>query len=102
MREYDDPWWESCDEDGNPEFSAYGPKEEPDCPPCGDTGHRTTRLGRRRPCRDCNPTRLDVLRATARWRIRAAWSRLRGLTRRRRPDPSIPAITILAEDEPPF
>lgn len=93
MREYDDPWWESCDDEGNPEFSAYGPKEEPDCPPCGDTGVVATRFGRRN-CPSCNPNRLDVLRATIRWRIRSIRSRLtRTFGRDPRPTP---------DDEPPF
>lgn len=98
MRNYDDPWWESSDEDGNPEFSAYGPKEEPDCPPCGDTGN-ITRRGRRRQCPSCNPTRLDALLTTILWRHRQLKSRLCHAARRllRRPDQQ-----PLFDDESPF
>lgn len=80
MRGYEDPWWESCDEDGNPEISGASPKEEPDCPPCGDSGKVRTWFGVRR-CPSCDPDRLDLLRAAVRCRLR----RLRQqLTRRTR------------------
>ncbi len=79
MREYDDPWWESCDAEGNPEVDAGSPKEEPDCPPCGDTG-RVTRFGRSRRCPSCDPTRLDALLHAVRWRRRRLTGRLRQLT----------------------
>jgi hypothetical protein len=56
------------DEDGNPEYSAFAPKEEPDCYGCGDSGVISVNAaGERVPdydpaavgttnCPDCNPT----------------------------------------------
>lgn len=47
-------------------FDDLPPKEEPDCPPCGDGG-----------CRECQPTPLQHWWWRATWRPRAAWWRLR-------------------------
>lgn len=62
---YDPDWYD--DDPGSP-------REEPDCGGCNDNRTVPGRLGRRRPCPSCSPTRVDMLRA-----------RLRGLVPRRRP-----------------
>ncbi|PZF98522.1 hypothetical protein [Micromonospora deserti] len=48
------------------EYDHSQPKEEPDCPPCGDSGY----IGRRN-CPNCNPTRLQHLWWRLTWRIRS-------------------------------
>jgi hypothetical protein len=66
----DDDYYENDPLDG------YAGKEEPDCPPCGDSGHR----GRRR-CPDCNPSWWQHQRFVWKWRLRG----LVGWWPRRRP-----------------
>lgn len=54
----------------------FGPaQEEPDCPPCGDSGA----VGYRN-CPDCNPTRAQALWYRLTWRFR--WWRIRAWFRR--------------------
>jgi hypothetical protein len=68
------------DPDGNPEVCLGPAREEPYCPPCGDSGIEERRSlwawWRPRPCRWCSPTRLDRLRTTvsSKWRRGAASS----------------------------
>ena len=55
------------DEDGNPEYLGP-PKEEPDCPPCYDSGVVPPYgLLRRTNCPSCAPTRLQHYLFRLRW-----------------------------------
>lgn len=75
------------------------PKEEPDCYSCNDGG-----------CRSCQPTRLDVWRSEARYRLRHLWGKLRRRRNEVRVDDpwapvassAPPASSDRFTDEPPF
>lgn len=67
MSHYEPSW----DDEGNPAVGTWV-KEEPDCPPCGDTGMRNGRN-----CADCNPNRWQRVRWAVLWRVRRAVQRVR-------------------------
>jgi hypothetical protein len=68
---YDDDWYDPLDD--------LPPKEEPDCPPCGDSGSippawlgrlfRRTSLG----CPSCNPDRVQRLYQWSRLYVVRGW-----------------------------
>ncbi|MEU1763328.1 hypothetical protein [Micromonospora sp. NPDC005652] len=59
-----DPDCCTWDEEGNPDVCLGPPKEEPNCPACGDSGDR---------CRYCRLTRLQALRFRIVWRVTGLW-----------------------------